>query len=52
MRESKMPREAVAWHRCELKVDRGAIASKQLFPWSPVSCKKAILCTKKDGPEQ
>ena len=60
LKESKMPRGAVAWHRCELKSGqrdsdyREAIASKQLFPSleaSPFPYKKAMLYTKKDGPE-
>ena len=28
--ESKMSREAVAWHRCELKVDRGRVITEKL----------------------
>lgn len=55
-----MPRGAIAWHRYELKSGqrhsdyREAIASKQLFPSlepSSFPYKKAMLCTKKDGPE-
>lgn len=30
LRESNMPREAVAWHRCELKVDRGRVITEKL----------------------
>lgn len=60
LRESKMPRGAVSWHRCELKSGhrdsdyREAIASKQLFlslEPSSFPYKKGMLCTKKDGPE-